>query len=384
MGNDSIGLADRLRTASFYNLYPVVNEVHTTAFEKHPEMLEASRNPGLKEEGLFVDELTGRVFGPEMRNVPALYGRSALMSFYSLLAGLTVVEELRVPYRRIPVYKVDSLRDLKLAVSEVSGNSHHLKPLLRGQNTLYLTEWRDTRSPDSFEQFYGELVKEPSFLPSFFRQDFDELTIRNIWHSQASYILNDVGVDLESRLTESQWKEYLKDSMQVRFGPHMDFFALAIAQHYGLPSIGLDLSDQLEVALWFALHTIRTQSGKAEVGRIGPGYSPTLFVFFCPEAAVFDYDSVRPVHFAEGRPDRQRAWFCHVGWGMARNQLANYLACAFRLDESFLEDLPEELTRHLFPSRDEDPTLDAFLNQKDNSKFRGEVKRALDCLYEVV
>ena len=57
------------------------------------------------------------------------------------------------------------------------------------------------------------------------------------------------------------------------------FWAEALAQHYGLPSVGLDLTDRIDVAMFFALHKFITGSdGAVEIARADAGETPVIYL----------------------------------------------------------------------------------------------------------
>ena len=97
--------------------------------------------------------------------------------------------------------------------------------------------------------------------------------------------------------------------------------ALGLAQHYGLPSVGLDLTDDLKVALWFAIYKATYSSKepvKAELVK-DEDNEATIFVFRCHPRSVYRYsDLVKGI--GAHRPDAQRAYFNYCGWGLAKNQ----------------------------------------------------------------
>jgi hypothetical protein len=227
--------------------------------------------------------------------------------------------------------------------------------------------------------FYGEeVVREPSFLPSHVRNKFDPYFLKCMWQSQAAILLNDIGYDLGALAS------YQAMESKMRTSGVFVLFALGIAQHYGMPSVGLDLTDDLKTACWFATHTIAASpSGlaKTDLIQFEPDQRPTVYVFRCPPDAVFDYKASRPNDFPSGRPDSQYAWFGHVGWGLASNQLASYLMCGFRLTPDIANDLGTELDRALFPAESSDPILHHFRKMRTMEKYEGEAKRALQGVY---
>ena len=129
--------------------------------------------------------------------------------------------------------------------------------------------------------------------------------------------------------------------------------ALSLAQHYGLPSMGLDLTDQVDTALFFALHRfVSTSERKLQV--MPSGGNPVLYLLMLPERFCVEYARARPRIFPAGRPDAQVAWFSHMGWGYRQNQCAEYLAVALYLDpDGDFGPLPR--AEDLFPPTENDP-----------------------------
>jgi hypothetical protein len=342
----------------------------------HPSGLPPDASCSIAE--TIIDKKYGRMFTPDCLLQHAVYGYTARMKYYVDFPGLLLVDELRVPYRRIPIFAVDRLDVISDAVKRLTSENSGHTILLRGQGKTYLLE----RAQRESDLLYGQPVNEPSFLPSSLRLDFAEFTLQSIWHNQAAMLLNDIAFDLKSTLSPSDMDEFWKEIEWLQRSPQFDGFALGIAQHYGLPSVGLDVTDDVRVAAWFALYDVSMDASRmARSTLVSPDARPTVFVFRCPTDAVFDYRDVRPKHFPTGRPDRQSAWFAHVGWGSAANQMASYLMCGFRLSPDVAAQLPSDFCAHLFPKRDDDPILQFFLAMKNQAKYEGEAKRALQRIY---
>lgn len=361
----------RLRLPALYNIYPLLNELHPTGVlagegaHEHPDS--------------FLDRDYGRVFfaGRVVRS--AVYGRTERMEHYVRFRGLEVVDELRVPYRLIPIFAINDLQQIPAAVESLARANPNYSVLMRGQGTTYLLR----REAAESALLYGGPVAEPSFKPSFLRRNFHELTLHSIWHNQAALLLNDVGFDYASLLPESALTDYWNDIRSLRRTPYFDGFALGIAQHYGLPSVGLDLTDDHRVAAWFALYdmAIDAETRATTCNVVSPDTKPTIFVFRCPKDTVFDYRAVRPKQFPHGRPDRQAAWFAHVGWGAAENQMALYLMCGIRIHPHMAGQLPNDFTRYLFPKTEDDLILQFFRKMRSQAKYEGEARRALQLIY---
>lgn len=362
-----------IQYSTFYNAYPIHNELH-------PTMREADFS-AKGDGGYFIDTYYGRIFDAKYDSAGALYGQTERMTHYVNVRGLEIVDEFRVPYRRIPIFGVDDGDVIAKLVGDLKKRNPTHKVLLRGQTRTYFLG----RSEDECGRFYGaKSVREPSFLPSHLRNNFDELFLQSMWQNQAAILLNDLGYDYSAHLGREEMQEYLDSAERIKNSFLMTPFALGIAQHYGLPSVGLDLTDDLDVAGWFASNEMSIRDSgftTTEPVTRSEDIDPVIFVFRCPEDAVFDYKVVRPKIFPVSRPDQQSAWFGHVGWGVASNQLGSYLMCGFKLTDEYLADLDGDLTEKLFPKISEDPLLEYFVKMRGLDKYEGEAKRALKKIY---
>jgi hypothetical protein len=367
---------DWVRFPAFYNAYPIRNEVAGSSME--------FTGPASSPYGdLYLDDYYGRLFDFSGDQFPAKYGRTAKLNHYVPIPSMEVVDELRVPYRRIPIYKTDRLETVSRVVAELQAQHRGYKILIRGQTKTYMVQ----RDAQESVHFYGEeKVKEPSFLPSHLRKNFDPYFLKCLWQSQAAVLLNSVAYYVHENSGKAAGNALHENILGLRQTGGFVPFALGIAQHYGLPSVGLDLTDRVEVACWFATHSIVTDStGKSTTPRVTPDAQtvPTIFVFRCPPDAVFAYKGCKPEGLLEGRPDRQSAWFGHVGWGAASNQLGSYLMCGFRLTVEAMNQLDESWNEKLFPHLDQDPMLSFFLARRADANYTGEARRALQGIYHM-
>lgn len=364
----------RLLHSGFYNIYPIKNEI-SIATNISDNILDK------KKDDLIIDDYYGRVFSLEYYKNTTPYGTNDKLKFYPSGVSGEIIETLRVPYRKIPIFNIETITSIPSLINQIEHANPNYDILLRGQSKIYTVP----RDKEELINLYGDSeIKEPSFLPSHLRNNFNENFMHCMWNSQATILLNDIGVEYSKTLKRDKFLDYQNDIHNLRGGYNLMNFSLGIAQHYGMPSVGLDLTKSVEVATWFATHKMYIdEDGIATVITIDKWDYSTIFVFRCPKNAVFSYEKVRPKIFPLGRPDKQDAWFSHVGWGYAKNQLGSYLVCGFRMKKEFIDELGQNYEKELFPSIKEDPILDYFFKMKNKINYQGEAKRALNKLYKL-
>ena len=365
-----------------WNKYPAFFNINVMYNEFHPSHTNADQNREITSD-YFVDSYYGRIYDASAYNINGIYGQSSFMHYYINSINLDVVDELRVPFRKIPVYEVSDINQVEAAIDIIKKENEDYEILLRGQNESYFIE----RDSDELNLFYGsEGGKEPSFMPSHLRQSLSEVFLESMWHNQVAMLFNDIGFSYQNELSPEDMKLYIKDTNYIRHTHLITPFSLGIAQHYGMPSVGLDLTDDLKVANWFASNYMDIGSdGLTTTRKVEPSSHDTsmIYIFRCPKNTVFDYKVVKPKVFPYGRPDAQGAWFGHVGWGEASNQLAGYLVCAFKLTETYLNSLPENLEQLLFPKVEDDPILHFFMRKRNTEHYEGNAKKALKNIYHL-
>lgn len=368
---DSINLSDhQLEYPGFYNIYPIIHEISIGAVTNY---LSTDSNKS----DFVLDDNYGRVLN---KTVKYPYGNSDLMQAYFITDDLKPISYLRVPFRKIPIFEqLEIPRILKL-IKQIEINNSDYEILLRGQTQIYPIK----RKEEEIEFIYGDNeFKEPSFQPSFLRSNFNESFIKSLWFNQCAIMLHDVGIDLKNILNKDELEVYHQDVENIKNAHHLTPIALGFAQHYGLPSIGLDLTKDLKVALWFASHKmdINPKTGHCKLLNLNDFSEATLFIFKCPKDTVFSHEKIKPKFIKNTRPDKQDAWFCHCGWGRSKNQLASYLVCGIRVNSKILSEFEDDFGSSLFPNRKQDFVLDYFLNMRERKENVNEVKRALENIY---
>ena len=320
------------------------------------------------EKMVYYDDYYGRFFtGNFLNKVAMVYGGALKDYDHGAKISLQKVDSLRVPYRHIPVYKANNLKEILDAVEQMKLYSPDYTFLYRGQGRIYTLE----RAVNERRMLFGcdESLKEPSFLPSFLRQNLDYQKVVSAWHNACSILLEALFVTHKDELAD------------YRHFEKFHLLALGLAQHYGLPSVGLDLTDDVRVALWFAIYkaTYSNQEHvKAELVKDGEA-EPTIFIFRCSSNSIFRYSDIIK-DLGAHRPQNQCAYFNHCGWGLAKNQLALELACAFRVDASFENELSDGFIDYLFPEQKDDEVLRAFIHIKNIYKGT-ELGKMLEGIY---
>lgn len=338
------------RARPLFNGYPIVDECSVFAsFVKEPTKDD-------RESQIICDDFYGRFFTTGfLASLDYPYGETLKMPFYDngLAMFPEVIDELRVPYRRIPIFKVKNFDDIRLFTDVMKNKNPNNIVLFRGQNKLYLID----RPEEEKAWLFGDKnAKEPSFLPSFLRpsQKVGYTTLCSSWHQLASILFNDLNHDNNGVIPP-----------YLRCLEKFHAFALGIAQHYGLPSVGIDLTDKLETALWFALNYLKIGDGTTTSEMIGvEAKDATIYVFRCDKRTVFKYNFGLEDFTGNHRPLAQNAWFHHGGWGLSRNQIALQLMCGFRIDRTWNEMLPDNYYDRLFPRREDDYFLDFLIKMQ--------------------
>jgi hypothetical protein len=124
-------------------------------------------------------------------------------------------------------------------------------------------------------------------------------------------------------------------------------------QHYGLPSNLLDLTNDLDVALFFAQHEV---AGADMVPVDFHARRPVIHVFLVdPNQDIFIDSAALASSYDMLRPLRQHCGVLAGASMINRNEYARVLALTIHLEERL--PTPENFARHLFPPSGEDPFL---------------------------
>ena len=358
------------------NIYPIINEISL-----YYNSISSLSND---DEKVILDDYYGRMFSESVYDNVCPYGITSIMPYYDCMGknSYEIIGYFRVPYRKVPIYKAESNTQAKEIIEKVKIYNKNSRILIRGQEKQYTIN----REEEEKRRLFGdEKLEEPSFLSSHTRLGINENLLRCLWNWQGRILLNDIGIDLKSILSPTEYDQYYKSKVDMEGSDFLSSFSLGIAQHYGLPSVGLDLTDKYEVALTFAsTHYELDSDHNLKVSKIDNFDEAMIYVFSCPENVVFDYRVVKPCFFPESRPDRQNAWFGHVGWGFAKNQMAMYLSCCIKVSSEMSDIVDSNYIDYLFPSKEKDMILNHFISLKDGFSYEKEVQDVMNRIYEVI
>ena len=183
--------------------------------------------------------------------------------------------------------------------------------------------------------------------------------------------------------SEATLQSIRDDYHELTGGFRFHHFALALAQHYGLPSAGIDVTPDPRIAAFFALHMFSRETDGSRILRgirkKGGDEPGVIYVFGVGERFSLDYEQFRPRTFPIGRPDRQRAFFLHTGWGLSRNECARRIWVALYLDPDGDFDMPS--CAEMFPEAGADRFARFLLDIAPEMTPR--LRDYLSCLYWV-
>lgn len=322
--------------------------------------------------GLIVDANYRTPFWARRLGDQALLGgqdvlRDHYTDFYAntVQAGLIRCKHYCAPI--IEVGSVAELCDLAAAIPKRSDEG----VFYRGQGMLYTLR----RNPKVQRLLFGASARpEPSLVTSAARKrfDYDSLHFALRFFMEAE-LFGSRGAAAEGDVVYRNWV-----AESGRLTCDIDYAIMALAQHYGLPSHGLDVTSDIDIALWFA--TNKWSPGPPATytpmgpGDWGPDPNKWPVVFACQQVTHSTGMSLQGCSELEAfglgaqRPLRQKASFFLGGHGDHQNRLGEAVVCAFRLRPG---DWPTRATfNDLFPPPGLDPAYAAMLRFAESPQFR--------------
>lgn len=342
--------ADQL-FAHLHNVNPIADRVSPAC-----DIGQVNKSAGTPD---YVDPFYGNCWSWTPSHGAAVYGRTENLPVGPLdeLANGTF---LRVPFRRVPVIEVGSIEEVRALAGSVKSGDPNFSGVWRGQSNHYTTE-KAGRTKDELLRLYGaEDVNEPSLLPSAVRTNLYFPDSFGAWSALLDLYVH------ERVQEQGMQRELLNFVNSYRYR----MWGFATAQHYGLPSVGLDVTHDIDVALFFALHTFKTNAeGIMTATRATATAAPIVYGLggFTQHELHKDED-LAPRRLLCTRPAAQSAMFFSTGWGQAPNNAAQRIYVALKLvgHENWKFNFQPS---HYFPKPQDDEFLRFLLERKVELKL---------------
>lgn len=285
----------------------------------------------------------------------------------------------RARYWEVPIFGVSTRVELDRLVDTVRALTPERRLLFRGQNDHFTVK----RDGWVNRVLYGrEDVAELSLTTTASRAgsfDFDaflpwfQLDLQGMLYidlPRASFNL--VRKDEESTLHYADETVAARRRAWEHAGFGWEVTAMAIAQHYGIPTYGLDLTSDLDVAIWMAQYAARPHEADgrsrwwlAPVDRTSA--RPIIYLV----SSISNNTDLHP-HELQGveslRQQRQSAHLHFGGWGLHTNLCAEEVVAGVFLEAEIATSHPIEW---MYPRPEEDVLFGRLLALRDAKAARG-------------
>lgn len=310
-----------------------------------------------KQDILFVDSYYQHLFSPTQMTEQALYGVNGLPvtgrsgeKIEDIISSVQRGHDLRAKYWRIPTFKVETVGQLEEIAARIREEAPDGHLLYRGQNNNYTLP----RSSAVKKTLYGdEFVRELSLTTSASRVGFDydrfsdifQLDIQGLMYmdlNKQNFLEFAYDVHGYCRFLDPEVAE--RNIFWKKLGVHWDAIVMGIAQHYRVPTNGLDLTGDIGIALWMALRE--------------PGPAPVIYLV-SPMNSSEDLELPEIPGLESTRQLNQSAFLHYGGWVHHKNLCAEEVVAAVFLSREFKFDLPSD--EFVFPNRQSDSLLNRLL-----------------------
>lgn len=309
---------------------------------------------------VLIDFYSGAAFHPVEISPFAIFGQRGLgLKVASPLPS--VPPDFRWRFNSIPKFVAFTEKDMEVIGSMIqAANSNQQKLAFRGQTRQY----HIYRQNNIRKLLYGsEAALEPSLLTTAFRSRFQYVTAERHWRT----LIADIDYRLTGFKDKRWWVEDRYESVTVASRSGIarwhNTSTMAIAQHYGIPTYGLDVTTSIKMAWWFATHHF---SSSGTIVRYTPhvwsgfdwNYWPVIYVF-----RIGIGPSLSKLDLPAKRPERQDAVFIKGGWGPHGNICADDLLAVIVLAPE-IGAAPGE-PADIFPPPLQDPMYAELLKLKE-------------------
>jgi len=310
---------------------------------------------GLNSRFVLVDTHTGSVLSPARLQACALLGREGFRQ--SLPVNVKPVAWARARFNSIPYFLCESVAEMDALATSLQGDDQ--KVFFRGQTTDYTIQ----RTASVRRFLYGDdRVRETSLPSTAFRTNFDYSATEPV----IEIVFGDVLFRLTGKTSRTHWVEDEIEMVCVSvsdggIAARRSATTMALAQHYGIPTYGLDVTRSVRFAWWFATHTFDTSTGGYMPLIVDPHVPlhsrPVMYVFRSQHSV-----ELRDLDLFATRPQAQEAVFVHGSWGLHGNVCAEDLIAILILGGDI--GVCDEPLDRLFPKPSEDPVYQQLLALK--------------------
>jgi hypothetical protein len=331
--------------------------------------------------GLIIDKYYRTPFFARKLNPSALLGsKDVLRDHYTEFYKSQKHESLiRCKHYCAPIIEVNNIEEIEKIVSVIP---------IRGQGGLFFrgqTSFYDLkRTSDVKTLLFGNSTSvEPSLLSAASRSNFNYEKL----HFALKYFL---GQEMLFKTKSS--KELFDRWSELSVSPicKYDLAIMALAQHYGFPTNGLDVTTNIQVAAWFATNKYSDQNGISTYTKLSKNdwikdkaKWPIIYVFQTilnsSYGSLQNCNEVNELGLIALRPERQNAKFFLGGHSDHQNRLAESVVCALRLKPGEY-DVSVDFD-YLFPTPDMDPAYKYLLELTKNSRFVTLTNGKINCFH---
>lgn len=324
--------------------------------------------------GFIIDKYYRTPFLARKLVEESLYGpKNVLRDHYTdFYNSLSFNQTLRCKHYCAPIIEINTTDELHGIISKIPSRGKG-GLFFRGQTSFY--PLKRTKAVKKL-LFGSSSSKEPSLLSAAARTNYDYDKL----HFTLKYFLGQelIANDKKSSKLLEKWNE-LSVSPDCRY----DLAIMALAQHYGFPTNGLDVTTSIQVALWFATNKyVCDENGISRYVKMKPEEWPKekenwpiLYIFQTvlnsSYGSLQDCNEVSELGIKALRPERQQAKFFLGGHGDHQNRLAESMVCAVRLPPlDYKLDVDFD---YLFPNPETDVAYKLLLELSKNKLFSDSV-----------
>lgn len=320
--------------------------------------------------GFILDKYYRATFRARKPSSYALYGSKTLLRdhYKDFYDQIEFDELLRCKHYSAPIIDVEGIEQIESLIKNIPIHSDS-GLFYRGQRKLYMIERHDdVRSM----LFADSCSSEPSLITSAAR---DSSYHYDAMHFSLRYFIEQKILKKGDLILAEKWREMAADPTCK-----LDMAIMALAQHYGIPTHGLDITNSLDVALWFATNIFEMDkdSGISHYKKMEKSDWPAEksewpVIIVCQtvthsiSGSIHDCQELEEFGFKAKRPIVQHASFFQGGHSDHQNRLAESVICVFRIPPR--EHLTKCSYSSLFPSPDEDSAYKLMLDFSSSPEF---------------